>query len=95
MLVPLLQHAGKWYAARAPMPAHFVHTLSGLLVMYTPEVSTLPTQLRTRSTLNIWLPDHGGKVFSAEWEPLVDARGFRQGDWLAAISDLSPSRRLQ
>ena len=69
------------------MPAHWIVEVPGFNIWLTEQVLLLP-HLPLQSLLDIWIAGHGGKVFSAGWEPL-HISSFKPGPWMDLVVDLA------
>lgn len=95
VVVPIVEVKAPLVPASAQWPhATRSATLAGLKVMVGYDVKQLHTQLRGRTTIDIWLPEHGGKVFFAAWEPL-EVNRLDRGAWIQDLLTLTEGRVLQ
>ncbi len=95
VLVPLAEETGKLLPANEKLPyEHRVVEVVGLTVMICYGVKPLPDYVRDRTVIDVWLPHRGGKVFSAEWEPL-EITNLQRGAWIEDVLSLAERRVLQ
>lgn len=95
LIVPLVEAKAPLTPPSARMPFSTRSAdLAGLRVSIAYEVKNLPSALRSVSTLDIWLPNGGGKVCNLQWDPLEVVR-LERGAWIRDLLSLTEGRVLQ
>ncbi len=94
-IVPLVESQAQLVQAipNAPFQSRCAE-LAGHPVWVSYDVKSTPEKIRGVTTLDIWLPNHGGKVCFIKWDPLEVIR-LDRGAWVQELLSLTAGRVLQ